>query len=111
MRIFKPRKINMHPPRYSAYFWKIDPNFLPNKTQQKESPKVMIPIHAAAQRIGTCKKAKLTPIAKASMLVAIPNKRTVFKGMECSISHSSSCSLPSLIMLMPMIPNRIKAIQ
>ena len=49
------------------------PNFFPIKTPIKQNEKVMANILKQTGKIDILKKAKLTPTARASMLVAIDN--------------------------------------
>ena len=58
----------------------------------------------------TCRKAKVTPTASASMLVAMAS-RIILPGATEQSTHSSSLFRDSRIMLNPMMPRRIKAIQ
>ena len=62
-----------------------------------------------ADKILTFKKAKVTPIAKASMEVAIA--KGIMTLGENSVLHVSSSSKASLIILIPIKANKIKAIQ
>ena len=71
-----------------------------------------MPIKVTEGRISTSKKASVTPMAKASMEVAMAMGSIARQPKEESIrSHSSHPLEASLIMLPPMSPNRIKAIQ
>ena len=63
-----------------------------------------------AERMLTSSRAKLTPTASASMLVAIAWVRMVEKGRFTS-HYSFSGWTASQIILPPMKPSRIKAIQ
>ena len=72
--------------------------------------KVVQPMNSTAGTMSTCKKAKVTPTARASMLVATARGSMVRKEKEL-FSDSSPHSLDSRIMFTPMIPSRIKAIQ
>ena len=71
---------------------------------------MIIPIIEIADKIETLKKAKVIPTAKASILVAIDN---IIKSpiRKVSSTHSISSSSASLIILIPINPNNIKAIQ
>ena len=71
---------------------------------------MITPINVTAQRILTFKKAKVTPTAKASMLVATARGSMALNPKEES-RDSASVSRDSRIILIPMIPSRIKAIQ
>ena len=77
-----PKRIKIEPPIYSAYFSNRFPSVLPNNTQMKESTKVVIPIVVVAMNKFTFKKAKLTPTANASILVAIAKRRMSLNEME-----------------------------
>ena len=77
-----PNRIKMIPPNYSAYFSHKLPSFFPNNTQTKERIKVVIPMVVIATNRLTFKKAKLTPTANASMLVAMAKRRMSLNGME-----------------------------
>lgn len=72
----------MIPPKYSAYFSNKLPSFFPNNTQTNERINVVIPMVVIAKNRLTFKKAKLTPTAKASILVAIAKRRMSLNGME-----------------------------
>lgn len=77
-----PNRIKMMPPKYSAYFSHKLPSFFPNNTQTKERIKVVIPMVVIATNKLTFKKAKLTPMANASMLVAMAKRRMSLNEME-----------------------------
>lgn len=77
-----PKRIKIEPPIYSAYFSNRFPSVLPNNTQMKESTKVVIPMVITASKRLTFKKAKLTPTANASILVAIAKRRMSLNEME-----------------------------
>ena len=66
-----PSNIRMTPPAISALDCKPEPKTLPILTPAAERTKVVQPISRIAGRICTSKKAKVTPTASASMLVAI----------------------------------------
>ena len=72
----------MIPPKYSAYLSNKLQSFFPNNTQTNERINVVIPMVVIAKNRLTFKKAKLTPTAKASILVAIAKRRMSLNGME-----------------------------
>ena len=72
-RIFVPIMIRTQPPTNVALLPILSPNLKPAKPPTIEKIKVTRPISPAAVQISTSKKAKLTPTAKASMLVATAN--------------------------------------
>ena len=60
----------MPPPMNSALLRHFEPNTLPILMPNAERIKVTTPINSTAGTMSTRKKAKVTPTAKASMLVA-----------------------------------------
>ena len=97
---------------------------IPNKifpilTPTKENKNVVTPITATDFHISTDKKANDTPIAKASMLVAIaiismvlnPVQAQEHSPVDCSLSVDSSSDIASLIILTPIMSNNPNAIQ
>ena len=83
----------MSPPTKVAFFLCFSPNLFPMKAPKKLSEKVQIPILGIAKNIFVLTIAKVTPIASASMLVAIA--RTSIFESDKSFGHSSS-SISSL---------------
>ena len=79
-------------------------------TQIKDNINVTIAMIEQANTILTFKKAKLTPIAKASILVAIANNKITFNGKSETSSFSFSSRL-SLIIFNPIKASNIKATQ
>lgn len=78
----------MNPPRRSALDLYRVPKTLPILIPAAEKRKVMQPIQEIAGRIFTERKAKVTPTARASMLVAIAKSSIVVAAMEQSASSA-----------------------
>ena len=74
----------------------------------KQQTKVIRPIMDTAGIILTLRKAKVTPMARASILVATASVSMVFTSIE---SFTTSQDFASFIIFMPMIPRSTKAIQ
>ena len=111
-RIFVPIKISIIPPMMLAGFEYFAPKKFPIATPAKLNKKVVTPIINIARQISTIKNAKVTPTAKASMLVATASRNIVlvlFLFLFLSLSFSSSKA--SLIMFAPMRKRSPKAIQ
>ena len=103
-------RISIIPPASSAFDLYRAPKIFPILTPIKEHANVTIPIKETAGMISTLKKAKVTPMARASMLVATASTSIDFISRE-SLQHSCSLFKASRIILIPMIPSSIKAIQ
>ncbi len=73
INIFTPIPIRITPPINSTLFPKNLPTLFPIRTPRTEKPKATVPINIIGTKIETLKRAKLNPIANASMLVAMPN--------------------------------------
>jgi hypothetical protein len=110
----------MTPPVISAALLYREPNIFPILTPAKENKKVVIPMTVTDFHKSTDKKAKDTPTAKASMLVAIAIISIVLKPVLlhehsavgcCPSSADSSSDKASLIILTPMTSNNPNAIQ
>ena len=110
MRILKPMRIRTRPPINSAFSLRWYPNLLPIFSPNTQNTKVTKPIKEASKKIFSSKKAMLTPIAKASMLVASAKKLMVLceKSAQES-SHSSFFCLDSFIIFKPIKESKIKA--
>ena len=93
-----------------AGFEYFDPKKFPMATPTKLKIKVVTPIINIAVQILTCRKANVTPIAKASMLVAIANKNIVLISFFEEFLSSSSPKA-SRIILAPIKNNNPNAIQ
>ena len=70
IRILVPISMSTSPPITSAFVFNFSPNILPSFTPVKQQTKVISPIIEIAGTMFTLRKAKVTPIASASMLVA-----------------------------------------
>lgn len=70
VKIFTPSRTRMVPPKISAFFPSIRPNRLPMAWPTKQQANVITAIKALALQIFTERAARLTPTARASMLVA-----------------------------------------
>ena len=111
-KIFNPIQIKIIPPISSAFDLNLSPNILPIFTPHIDIINVIIPIKATAGIIFTFRNAKVIPTAKASILVAIDNISIDLKLKSDSlISSSSSLLYASFIILIPIIANKINAIQ
>ena len=75
-RIFTPSRIRMMPPVTSARFLYRTPKKLPTATPAREMQNVVQPISVIAGTMETSRNAKVTPTAKASMLVATAIKNS-----------------------------------
>ena len=98
------------PPASSALLLYLAPNRLPTFTPTMDNAKVITPIKLTAAPMFTLKKAKLTPTARASMLVATAMGSMAFTDREAS-GHSSSLERDSRIIFPPMMASSAKAIQ
>lgn len=112
INILKPMTMRITPPRISAYFPSFPLRRLPNITAKKLMTNVVMPIKQTAVRIFTCKKAKLKPTPSASMLVAIAKIKMSLNAMVVvAVGQVDTTSLDSLIIPIPMKPNKKNAIQ
>ena len=84
---------------------------MPALTPATERINVVTPIKETAGIILTLKNASVTPTARASMLVATARMVMVLKSTEGSSSSDSQEAKDSLIILIPMMTSRTKAIQ
>ena len=74
MRIFTPSRMSTTPPAMAAGLSKREPNWLPTMTPTKDNAKVVTPMRATARRMFTPRKAKVSPAASASTLVAMASR-------------------------------------
>ena len=100
--------MSMTPPIISALDFSFSPNTLPSLTPMKQQTKVIRPMIDTAGIILTLRKAKVTPMARASILVATASVSIVFTSIE---SFTTSQDFASFIIFMPMTPRSTKAIQ
>ena len=70
LNILSPINIKIVPPIISAQFFNIGPIFFPINTPVKHTKNVIIAIDVTTSIIDMFKNAKLTPTARASILVA-----------------------------------------
>ena len=89
MRILVPIPMRISPPMISARDPIFCPNFLPNSIPMNERIKVVIPMNIAGTKISSVLAVSHTPMARASILVAIPR---VIKDRRVNISFFSSVS-------------------
>lgn len=85
-KILRPIRIRITPPKTSALLFNKEPNTFPRKEATIEQRKVVMAMMPLAEKISICSSAKLTPTARASMLVAIACVTMVWNGRETSHS-------------------------
>lgn len=110
-RIFIPIQIKIIPPNISIRRRKNLPKCLPKPTARNDNMNVTPPMMSTGVIMEMFNIPKLTPIASASMLVAIEsiNSRcmpNVFTSSSISLARNAS-----YIIFMPMMVNKPKAIQ
>ena len=109
-QILSPIRMSTTPPNNSARDLYFAPNTLPTLTPMHDRINVVAPMKLTAGTIRTCRKANVTPTARASMLVATASGSIVPNEKE-SLRFSSSVSRDSRIMLPPISASSTKAIQ
>ena len=99
------------PPASSALDLYRAPKTLPSLTPSADRAKVMVPMKTTAGTMSTFRKAKETPTASASMLVAMASGNMVFASKRSLCSSQSAQEKDSRIMFAPMKASRMNAIQ
>lgn len=101
------------PPVNSALDLHFAPNILPVFTPSVDIVNVVMPVISIAIKIFILKKAKVIPIANASMLVAHAKTNIFAKAKEYPLGFSSSYSFDTLsfIIFPPINPSKTNASQ
>lgn len=112
IKISKPIKIRIEPPRMLALLASFKPNFLPSFNPNTQIKKVTMPMIIDSIRAkGNAKLAIVKPTDKASIDVAMPWMIRPYNDRLSLLSSLSSSFLKlSRIMLPPMNSNKIRAI-
>ena len=112
IKISKPIKIRIEPPRMLALLANFNPNFLPSFSPNMQIKKVTMPMVKDSIRAkGNVKLAIVKPTDSASIDVAIPWMIKPYNDRLSSLSSLSSSLLKlSSIILPPMNNRRIRAI-
>lgn len=111
IRIFDQMIMSMIPPIISERLPICFPNFSQNLTPIKVSIPVVIAIVRAGKNILSVLAVSDTPTARASILVAIERNKSDFGEKTFLSTVFSSSEKPSRIILIPIYPRRINAIQ
>ena len=111
IKISKPIKIRIEPPRMLALLANFNPNFLPSINPNMQIKKVTMPMIIDSIRAkGNAKLAIVKPTDRASIDVAIPWMIRPYNDRFSLLSSSSSFFKLSRIMLLPINNRRIRAI-
>lgn len=112
IKISRPIKIRIEPPKMLALLANFNPNFLPSINPNMQIKKVTMPMIIDSIRAkGNAKLAIVKPTDKASIDVAIPWMIRPYNDRLSLLSSLSSSFLKlSSIMLLPINNRRIRAI-
>lgn len=112
IKISKPIKIRIEPPKMLALLANFNPNFLPSINPNMQIKKVTMPMIIDSIRAkGNAKLAIVKPTDRASIDVAIPWMIRPYNDRLSLLSSLSSSFLKlSRIMLLPINNRRIRAI-